>query len=533
MLHYLKGGKSVHKITMNKIICLAIMMLFMASANTISAQSKDGQLGTTNSTEDFDPLVDINVTVTIKEIRAFDVIDKFTDPDFYVKVFINDNEYDSDIWYNTKYVDDPSWSVTCNVPDDEELVDIKIQLWDWNLGKDKICDISRSDQTDERINDSYAHLFYDIAYGMWYGDDYSYYEPTMFDPSGYGRLNGCDDNSIYQQDRDCELVFDITQTDYDGDGMPYWAEVNYYGTDPEVNDTGTDYDNDSVPTEWECKWGYDPMEWDDHANLDPDQDGLDNVEEYLTSQWGSDPFRKDIFLELDQMEIGPNGEGHFVPEQSKQLLKDAFGKHNIVLHIDDGCMGGGEIIPFDDNVTTEEMQNIYWNYFLHGDPDNWRQGTFHYGLILYHAARYPGFVWWGGEDPVLDSFQISTDHHDAIAKENPFYLFLRYKSFNPDEKRAIIYAGAMMHETGHTLGIFSGNTPGCDDQVGKYIWQKDWWKWGPYKSCMNYRYVYALVDYSDGSRGKNDFDDWGRIDLTFFQRDLWWLNSTQKSFLIV
>jgi hypothetical protein len=35
---------------------------------------------------------------------------------------------------------------------------------------------------------------------------------------------------------------------------------------------------------------------------------------------------------------------------------------------------------------------------------------------------------------------------------------------------------------------------------------------------MNYRYIYtALVDYSDGNHGKNDYDDWGTIDLTYFQ----------------
>ena len=38
---------------------------------------------------------------------------------------------------------------------------------------------------------------------------------------------------------------------------------------------------------------------------------------------------------------------------------------------------------------------------------------------------------------------------------------------------------------------------------------------------MNYGYMYRLVDYSDGSRGKNDFDDWDRMDLTYFQGDGW------------
>ena len=41
--------------------------------------------------EDFDPLVDnITVTVTINEIRALKTIDLLSDPDFYVKVRINE-----------------------------------------------------------------------------------------------------------------------------------------------------------------------------------------------------------------------------------------------------------------------------------------------------------------------------------------------------------------------------------------------------------------------------------------------------------
>ena len=88
-------------------------------------------------------------------------------------------------------------------------------------------------------------------------------------------------------------------------------------------------------------------------------------------------------------------------------------------------------------------------------------------------------------------------------------------------KRDIVFASAYMHECGHTLGIFNGNTPGCDDQNGKYPWQKNWWKWRPYKSVMNYGYMYKIVDYSDGSRGRNDFDDWNRLDFTFFQEP-WW-----------
>jgi len=272
------------KKNIKKLICLGLVAIFLLSMN--SAISADSAIGK----EDFDPLVDIEVTVEIQKIRAFDkydnqvhrleYVDLTSDPDFYVKVFINNEEFTSDTWQDTKYIYDTPFSATFNVPDEEEFVNIKIQLWDWNSDADKLCDIGNE-------NDD-VELTYSIKTGHWTGDD------QLEDPSGYGRLNGCDDGSMYRHDRDCELWFNIFQNDYDNDNIPYWFEVNEYGTDPEVDNTGDDDDFDDVPIEWEWKWGYDPFTSDNHANIDPEGDSIDNVEEYLTSQWGSDPFRKDV-----------------------------------------------------------------------------------------------------------------------------------------------------------------------------------------------------------------------------------------------
>jgi hypothetical protein len=82
------------------------------------------------------------------------------------------------------------------------------------------------------------------------------------------------------------------------------------------------------------------------------------------------------------------------------------------------------------------------------------------------------------------------------------------------EFEAIAYASVYMHELGHTLDIYN---PGVDNQRSKNPLQFYWWVYGPYKSCMNYRYTYRLVDYSDGSRMFNDFDDWEQMDLTAFE----------------
>ena len=522
-----------------KVLCFTLVCIFFISMNVsaikISEKSYTNEIedflkplenslkiSSKSETDDIDPLVDLQVTVTIKEIRALDKINIIGKPDFFVKVFINDNVNKSNVWRNKRYINE-SWSATVNVPDEEENVSIKIQLWDKSFFRKRICDLSKNN---EKFRGKYdIELIYNLKTGhwkgisgYWYDDDFINPFYTFSDSSGYGRVNGCDDNSIYQRDRDCVLLFDITQNDYDGDGIPYWTEVNVFDTDPEVNDAGRDDDGDGVPIEWEHKWGnymwynwrneswefywfYNPFKAEDHDHLDPDFDGLDNVEEYLTSQWGSDPFRKDIFLEIDQMEAGPNGErASVLTEQAKNLLRDAFERQNIVLHIDDGCMGGGEWIPFDNETPREELVQLYRDYFLHGDENNWRKGVFRYGLVVYDGT-YAGFV-FDTEDGYQGAFQISSKR-------------VNKKIVIPTERRiAITYASVYMHELGHTLQIY---IPGGHDQVSKGPWKLNYWKWRAYKSCMNYGYTYFLVDYSDGSRGRNDHDDWSNLDLVAFQ----------------
>ena len=536
------------KIKIKKIICSILFGLIFistySSALSISEKSNAGNEKDTidltesnkynnlfDTSEDIDPLIDLKITITIKEIRALDDIDILGYPDFYVKVFVNNEEFDSGVWHNQKYIEYP-WPIgPIDVSDYEENVSIKIQLWDWNHGKDKLCDIN-SIYDQNYVDKHDLELVYSLKTGHWYGDDFNYPSNMYYDLSGYGRANGCDDRSISNDgDRDCELLFDITQNDFDNDTIPYWTEVNVYGTDPKINDIGRDDDCDGVPIEWEHRWGhyfkmdwhhetythtwiYNPFIWEDHINLDPDEDGLQNVEEYLTSQWGSDPFRKDIFMELDQMEKGPNGEGGFLPNSSKELIRDAFSKRNIVLRIDDGCMGGGELIPFNISTPNEDLQKLYWQYFLHNNSDNWRRGTFHYTLLVYNSS-YPGFVFSTRNDSsvLMDALQLGTKSHewDPIYRA-PIINSIRRRSFNFEYQKAVSYASVLMHETGHILGINGGNTPGCDKRD-----LKNHIKYFNYKSCMNYFYVYYKIDYSDGSHGKYDFDDWDRIDLTLFQ----------------
>jgi hypothetical protein len=474
-------------IYMKKLYIISIIATMLVSTNMLLTTSSVSK----GTLEDFDPLVDISVTVDIKTIRYLAIDDLQTypknggdvTPNFYVKVFINEEEFTSPVWNNTKYVYNPQWNATLNVPDDVENVSITIQLW-----SDETQDVPYDLSADP--NGYNVTLTYSIKTGYWTGGD------SRGDASGYGRLCGCDDGTIYGNNRDCELWFDITQNDYDGDHIPYWIEVNTLGTNPMVDDTTLDPDNDSIPTYWEYKWGYQPLTWDDFANIDPDNDSLNNIEEYLTSQWFSDPFRKDIFVEMDIMGDGPNGEKTYFPENSKELISTAFDKQNIIYHLDMGTMGGYEIIPFTADLTRNDLDGIYQNYFLHGDANNWRRGVFHYGLVVYNGG-YAGYTYRP------NSYQISSSR-------------LEKKTNNPLLKTDIIYASCYMHELGHTLGFWQ--IPG-HNRLSSYPWQLGWWWSHSYRSCMNYGWTYLIVDYSDGSRRIPDLNDWNRIDYTAFESD--------------
>lgn len=482
---------------------------------------------------DADPLEDVKVKVSINEIRALDVIDKHSDPDFFVKVIINDVSFKSPIYRNQKHISDVNWSCELDVPDDQEFVNITIQLWDWNLGFNTLCDIACDDNSNPDRKD--LQLMYSIRSGHWIGDDMIYTPHSWsMDLSGYGRGNGCDDNSIYVDDNDCEIFFDITQSDIDHDGLPYWVETEVFHTDPTVNDLGRDDDGDGVPIEWEYKWGYvldyrhnhdtgeyeishdwiyDPFEYNDHKHLDPDGDSIDNVEEYLTSQWNSDPFRKDVFVELDQMQAGQDRQiASMLPEESKELITQAFNRQNIVFHLDDGSweQSGSDMIPFDNETdgdwgnSNNELNQIYQHYFIDNAPADWRVGVFHYGVVIYQSSVVNGNAFGSNR------YQISAKGMEQKALL-PFPL---------TGNRAVVYASAYMHELGHSLGLtwLFGH-----DEGAYYPWQPLWWKSRPYRSIMNYGYMYGsycnLIDYSDGSHGKNDFDDWSNIDYSYFEND--------------
>jgi len=277
----------------------------------------------------------------------------------------------------------------------------------------------------------------------------------------------------------------------------YCLNITYQN---EIQIEGEDTDEDGIPNWWEEKWGYDPNLWEDHKKLDPDNDSLNNFEECFTDEYGSNPYQKDLFLEIDWMESINSNISNKPSQELIDKVISIFKEQEINLHVDLGKLDGGEEIPSCTiSCTFAELKDIYWYFFLKNDINNPRKGIFHYGLICNYCpdSNFPFFGW-----DQLDSFAISAQ---LIKEKNPLYGVER------------LIAGAIVHHLGHTLGLIADTYGGIDNIVTLYPFSKQWWKYRNYKSCMNYYYKYRIFSYSDGSHGIGDFNDWENIDFSFFK----------------
>lgn len=345
---------------------------------------------------------------------------------------------------------------------------------------------------------------YDYRTGRWSGDDY------FKDYDGYGHYLG----------DTFEIWFNLYQMDFDHDYIPYWTEVNVLGTDPRSDDSNKDPDGDGIPTTWEWKWGYDPLIWDDHEKLDPDMDGVENVEEYQMEKWFADPYIQDVYVEIDVME----GTGLLDPtrcffEECQQAIIEKYAEHNLRLYFDTGWPnspknGGGDILPSIRKVSQDSgmILQFYNNYF----PDE-RKGIFRYIVLGQKGGfNHPSV------GNVYDSVYIPFNQNKLkpIQKIRDIVMFGK----TPTERGyRIALAAAAMHELGHSIGIAPWGFEGVDNiSYGLCtLPNKEYMnKWGNYWSVMNYQCIYDthLLDYSDGSNGPPyDQNDWMQLYVASFQ----------------
>jgi hypothetical protein len=266
-----------------------------------------------------------------------------------------------------------------------------------------------------------------------------------------------------------------------------------------------DTDSDGIPDWWEVKWDYDPLKWDEHKLIDEDEDGLNNFQECYTDNFGSSPYVKDVFVEIDWMKNDKGMSNKPNPNLIEELIK-IFSDHEITLHIDIGIFGGGEEIPCNESMFSfSKLIDVYWDYFLKNNLDNHRNGIFRYGIICNYCPdlNFPFFGWNN-----FDSFAVSADWLKA---ENPL--------INRD--RLII--GGLVHQLGSTMGLLAETHGGNDNLEASKLFTIQWFKYINYKSCMNYYYKYRIFKYSDGSHGFGDFDDWNNLNLCFFKNSTFYI----------
>jgi hypothetical protein len=340
-------------------------------------------------------------------------------------------------------------------------------------------------------------VVYDYRTGRWSGDDY------FMDDDGYG----------YYLGETFEVWFNIYQLDYDTDYIPYWVEVNILGTDPRRNDVGKDPDGDGIDTYWEWRWGYDPNLWEDHEKLDPDIDGIENIEEYQISKWLSDPYQQNIYCEIDYM--GKGGfldPPHRIDESSQQALIEIYSRHNIKTFFDMGWPdtpknGGGDVLRHYGRFSQDS--GMVLQFYEHNFPDE-RKGVFRYVLGAHGGPfNHPS------KGNVYDTITIGfTDTPRQRIKQwinTGFNIGLFDRNIN------LMNAQTLLHEIGHSIGIHPWTFEGVDNHS---VFSDENTPWKDYISVMNYLNMYNknLLDYSDGSNGPPyDQNDWHHLFVADFQ----------------
>ncbi|WP_394324820.1 MULTISPECIES: hypothetical protein [Halomicrobium] len=284
-------------------------------------------------------------------------------------------------------------------------------------------------------------------------------DPAAADTDG----DGLDDGAEVYQHRT-----GTTTADTDGDGLDDGTEIEVHGTDPTAADTDGDGLEDAAEIE---------IHDTDPLQADMDGDGLkdgDEVDHDALDE--ADPFRMDIFVEVDYVE------GYKPPTRSLEMVREAYAaapisnpdsSTGIRLHI-----SYGEAIDTDGRVSLDELRQRYTPVYFDHEDDG-----YHYGIAVgdaRHDARSVAGVTqgWGDNRPFL--FETARDDSDQTL---------------PDDS----IASTFMHELGHSNGIRPNDYEGVDSKAVST---------DRYESAMNYNAPNGYVGYNDGV----PFDDWDHIE---------------------
>jgi hypothetical protein len=270
--------------------------------------------------------------------------------------------------------------------------------------------------------------------------------------------------------------------------------------------------------------------------LDPDNDGIQNVEEESMEKWLANPYQPEIYIEADYSANAPDERplgfipykiemvrGKIIPikrptiekvkftgqkvefwEESQAMLMELFNKHGITVHVDDGCMGGGgETLDLLSGQVGLRANDWYVPRYYKNNFADERKGIFRYSIFTVSSSGFNYNMNYLG-------------HYDTILVAASDFIYSSSwngKAKTPRAQR-VAQAIAFLHELGHSCGFGYLHCGGVDNI--STVAYKEWYD---YKSVMNYYWFSCrYFDYSDGSHGPNDVDDWAAIDVGYFQR---------------
>jgi hypothetical protein len=293
-----------------------------------------------------------------------------------------------------------------------------------------------------------------------------------------------------------------------------------------IPDTITDNDGDGLTAAFELTQG------SSDSVADSDGDGLSDYIESVLFEDRDDvfcgtecaypiPYIKDLYYEIDWMDDGTTA---YKPSSTQLgLVKDMFANHGILFHADTGQYGGGnELDVYEHYLLTNPTSLIldYSDYkngseemFVEANFSSDRESIWRY-MISGNAMQAPnasiattGWATELGSDAFI-AYGVIVNMDNLV-----------------DVDRAV--AGTIAHEIGHNLclsneSIWEETPSGCaydgidndDDQDSEYNLSN-------YESVMNYLYQTSqedadsddleIVDFSDGTHGAGDHDDWSAI----------------------
>lgn len=323
--------------------------------------------------------------------------------------------------------------------------------------------------TDPLVNDTTGDGLSDYDEIHKYGTD-----PTTTDTTGDG-LSDYDELNVHGTDP--------TTADTTGDGLSDYNEIHEYGTDPTTTHTTENGLSDYTEIH---KYGTDPLQYD--TSGDGLYDGLVAGDRDQSDIYGTvDPLQKTVAVEITYME----GTQNALTDEVKNEMIETFA--NAPVENVDGSTGINLVFVETPQNPPNTAQVTADSYFRQNSYDNYHTtkeyGTRHLMVVGDYSYR--------GNGNVVGS-AIVNGNQMIVQDTGEFDTGL-----------------TATHELGHSLGISH------DDHVGIDSWE---YSVDQYPSVMNYNYgtcdnlIHSCWDipvgyqFSDGSNGYTDHDDWGVIE---------------------